>query len=74
MTERLKGIFSTRVAALPDATRKLLLLAVLDGSGELHVLQRALGAPDGLAGLSPPSVPDSSRSAAAPAGWSSGTR
>ncbi|UXX96212.1 hypothetical protein N7U49_38410 [Streptomyces sp. AD2-2] len=53
MTERLKGIFSTRVAALPDATRKLLLLAVLDGSGELHVLQRALGAPDGLAGLSP---------------------
>ncbi|WP_420310090.1 AAA family ATPase [Streptomyces sp. YS-B37] len=53
LTERLKGIFSTRVAALPDATRKLLLLAVLDGSGELHILQRALGAPDGLAGLSP---------------------
>lgn len=53
LTERLKGIFSTRVAALPTATRKLLLLAVLDGSGELHILQRALGEPDGLAGLSP---------------------
>ncbi|WP_406120095.1 AAA family ATPase [Streptomyces sp. NBC_00989] len=53
LTERLKGIFSTRVAALPAATRKLLLLAVLDGSGELHILQRALGVPDGLAGLSP---------------------
>jgi len=53
LTERLKGIFSTRVTALPAATRKLLLLAVLDGSGELHILQRALGLPDGLAGLSP---------------------
>ena len=53
LTERLKGIFSTRVAALPAATRKLLLLAVLDGSGELHILQRASGGPDGLAGLSP---------------------
>ena len=53
LTERLKGIFSTRVAALPAPTRKLLLLAVLDGSGDLHVLQRALGGPDPLAGLSP---------------------
>ncbi|WP_328676526.1 ATP-binding protein [Streptomyces sp. NBC_00343] len=53
LTERLKGIFSTRVAALPAATRRLLLLAVLDGSGELHILQRASGGPDGLAGLSP---------------------
>ncbi|MFI5880026.1 ATP-binding protein [Streptomyces sp. NPDC051554] len=53
LTERLKGIFSTRVAALPAATRKLLLLAVLDGSGELHILQRVSGGPDGLAGLSP---------------------
>lgn len=53
LTERLKGIFSTRVAALPAATRTLLLLAVLEGSGELHILQRASGAADGLAGLSP---------------------
>ncbi|MDV9178041.1 ATP-binding protein, partial [Streptomyces sp. W16] len=53
LTERLKGIFSTRVAALPAPTRKLLLLAVLDASGELHVLQRALGGADPLAGLSP---------------------
>ncbi|WP_262056726.1 AAA family ATPase [Streptomyces sp. STR69] len=53
LTERLKGIFSTRVATLPAPTRKLLLLAVLDGSGEPHVLQRALGGRDPLAGLSP---------------------
>ncbi|MEV0481552.1 AAA family ATPase [Streptomyces sp. NPDC050508] len=52
LTERLKGIFSTRVAALPAATRKLLLLAVLDGSGELHILQRAMGGQDGLDALS----------------------
>ncbi|MDV7218106.1 ATP-binding protein [Streptomyces prunicolor] len=53
LTERLKNVFSTRVAALPAATRKLLLLAVLDGSGELHILQRASDGPDGLSGLSP---------------------
>ncbi|WP_254708304.1 ATP-binding protein [Streptomyces lunaelactis] len=51
LTERLKRIFSVRVGALPDATRKLLLLAVLDGSGDLHILQQAMGGPDGLAGL-----------------------
>ncbi|MFF3706543.1 ATP-binding protein [Streptomyces phaeochromogenes] len=53
LTERLKRIFSTRVGALPDATRKLLLLAVLDGSGELHILRQAMGDPDGLTELCP---------------------
>ncbi|MHA5053753.1 helix-turn-helix transcriptional regulator [Streptomyces sp. SD15] len=53
LTERLKRIFSARVDALPDATRKLLLLAVLDGSGDLHVLRQAMGGPDGLAELGP---------------------
>ncbi|WP_406002530.1 ATP-binding protein [Streptomyces sp. NBC_00829] len=53
LTERLKRIFSARVDALPDTTRKLLLLAVLDGSGDLHIVQRAMGSPDGLTGLCP---------------------
>ncbi|MEV6166978.1 AAA family ATPase [Streptomyces sp. NPDC051954] len=53
LTERLKRIFSSRVEALPDATRRLLLLAVLDGSGDLHILQRAAADPDGLRGLCP---------------------
>ncbi|MFF3838747.1 AAA family ATPase [Streptomyces sp. NPDC001930] len=40
LTERLRTVFSERVGALPDATRKLLLLAVLDGTGDLHLLSR----------------------------------
>jgi len=53
LTERLRMIFSGRVGGLPDATRKLLLLAVLDGSGDLHVLQRVLDRPGVLTGLCP---------------------
>ncbi|MFG2422718.1 LuxR C-terminal-related transcriptional regulator [Streptomyces sp. NPDC048448] len=52
LTERLRTVFSKRVSALPDATRKLLLLAVLDGSGELHILQRAVGRSGALSELS----------------------
>ncbi|WP_261989104.1 AAA family ATPase [Streptomyces sp. uw30] len=53
LTERLKRVFTSRVGALPDTTRSLLLLAVLDGSGELHLPQRAMGGLDVLAELSP---------------------
>ncbi|MEU0188083.1 LuxR C-terminal-related transcriptional regulator [Streptomyces sp. NPDC006207] len=53
LTERLRVIFAERVGALPDATRELLLLAVLDGSGDLHILQQVLGGPDALTGLCP---------------------
>lgn len=53
LTERLKRIYSSRIEALPDATRELLLLAVLDASGDLHVLQRAMGGADRLRGLCP---------------------
>ncbi|MGW2013568.1 ATP-binding protein [Streptomyces sp. NPDC001927] len=52
LTERLRTIFSERVAALPDATRKLLLLAVLDDTGDLEVLRgrgEAAGTPAELA-------------------------
>ncbi|MEU9332869.1 LuxR family transcriptional regulator [Streptomyces sp. NPDC048290] len=53
LTERLKAVFAVRVGALPEATRKLLLLAVLDGSGDLHTLERAARGGAGLAALGP---------------------
>ncbi|MGW3247312.1 AAA family ATPase [Streptomyces sp. NPDC001070] len=53
LTERLRMIFSERVGGLPDATRKLLLLAVLDGSGDLHTLQRVADGPGALTALCP---------------------
>ncbi|MFJ4786555.1 ATP-binding protein [Streptomyces sp. NPDC088794] len=53
LSERLKGIFSVRVGGLPDATRELLLLAVLDASGDLHVLERAMSSADALTELGP---------------------
>ncbi|MFK0279429.1 AAA family ATPase [Streptomyces sp. NPDC090499] len=52
LPERLNKVFAVRVEALPEPTRELLLLAVLDGSGGLHILQRALGG-DVLAELGP---------------------
>ncbi|MFD4601730.1 AAA family ATPase [Streptomyces sp. NPDC058464] len=53
LPERLKKVFAVRVGALPDRTRELLLLAVLDGSGGLHILERALDGGDVLAELGP---------------------
>ncbi|MFJ3903967.1 AAA family ATPase [Streptomyces sp. NPDC090025] len=53
LSERLQRIFSVRVAALPRPTQELLLLAVLDGPGDLHVLERAVDGPDVLARLGP---------------------
>ncbi|WP_217548475.1 AAA family ATPase [Streptomyces sp. GbtcB6] len=53
LSERLKKVFAVRVDALPDPTRDLLLLAVLDGSGDLHILQRAMSGLDTLAELGP---------------------
>ncbi|MFF4300393.1 AAA family ATPase [Streptomyces sp. NPDC001601] len=53
LPERLKKVFAVRVEALPKRTRELLLLAVLDGSGGLHILERALGGGDVLAELGP---------------------
>ena len=50
LTQRLRALFAARVAELPTSTRTLLLLAVLDGTGELNVLRSASG-DDGLAGL-----------------------
>lgn len=41
LTQRLQGVFASRVLGLPELTRATLLLAALDGSGDLSVLQRA---------------------------------
>ncbi|POM23594.1 putative HTH-type transcriptional regulator [Actinomadura rubteroloni] len=51
LTGRLSELFASRIAELPTATRHLLLLAALDGTGELSVLQAA--GPAGLADLDP---------------------
>jgi len=43
LSRRLQGLFSARTADLPASTRYLLLLAVLEGHGDLGVLQAAAG-------------------------------
>ena len=40
VTRRLQALFASRVARVPGATRRLLLAAALDGSGNLGLLQR----------------------------------
>ena len=43
LSRRLQGLFASRASALPAPARWLLLLAVLDGSGDLRTLQAAAG-------------------------------
>ena len=38
---RLQALFASRITSLPESARRLLLLAALDGSGELRVLSAA---------------------------------
>jgi DNA-binding CsgD family transcriptional regulator len=52
LNRRLRALFASRVADLPAITRRLLLLAVLDGTGDLAVLQAATG-DNGLEALQP---------------------
>jgi DNA-binding CsgD family transcriptional regulator len=51
--ERLRELFVSRVARLPDATRALLLLAALEGTGDLRVLRAASDRDDLLDDLGP---------------------
>jgi DNA-binding CsgD family transcriptional regulator len=39
LTSRLQAVFTARIRGLPDGTRRALLLAVLDGTGDLAVLR-----------------------------------
>ena len=41
--QRLQAVFAARITGLPAPSRHLLLLAVLDGTGDLGVLQSASG-------------------------------
>ena len=50
LSERLQAVFASRITGLPAASRHLLLLAVLDGTGDLGILQSASGQMD-LEGL-----------------------
>jgi DNA-binding CsgD family transcriptional regulator len=43
LSRRLQSLFASRASALPAPARWLLLLAVLDGSGDLRTLQAAAG-------------------------------
>jgi len=50
---RLQSAFASRVTSLPAPTRYLLLLAALDGSGDLQVVSRAVAGQCGLKHLQP---------------------
>ncbi|MFC5102980.1 helix-turn-helix transcriptional regulator [Kibdelosporangium philippinense] len=41
LTTRLQALFASRIGVLSAVTRRLLLVAVLDGTGDLRVLERA---------------------------------
>jgi AAA ATPase domain len=43
LSRRLQALFASRVADLPAPTRRVLLLAVLEGTGDLRVLEAAAG-------------------------------
>jgi DNA-binding CsgD family transcriptional regulator len=53
LSQRLQAVFASRVADLPARTRWVLLLAALDGSGDLHTLQAAAGRPRAMDSLAP---------------------
>jgi DNA-binding CsgD family transcriptional regulator len=50
---RLQAAFASRVTALPAATRHLLLIAALEGSGDLQALRRAVAGRSNLKHLAP---------------------
>ena len=41
LSQRLQAVFASRMTSLPTPTRELLLLAVLDGTGDLRILEAA---------------------------------
>jgi DNA-binding CsgD family transcriptional regulator len=53
LSRRLHAVFASRISDLPVRTRWLLLLAALDGTGDLHVLQAAGGGRSAIDSLAP---------------------
>jgi len=53
LSRRLQEAFESRITALPERTGRLLLLAALDGTGRVPVLQSAAPGPEGIDDLAP---------------------
>ncbi|KUN15889.1 LuxR family transcriptional regulator [Streptomyces corchorusii] len=53
LTDRLQSMFASRVAALPDRSRELLLIAALDGTGDLAAIEAAAAGRAGVDDLVP---------------------
>ncbi|MGW1255659.1 helix-turn-helix transcriptional regulator [Streptomyces sp. NPDC002513] len=53
LSHRLQSAFASRITSLPAATRYVLLLAALDGTGDLRVLRRAVAGRCSLKHLGP---------------------
>ncbi|MFJ5035794.1 ATP-binding protein [Streptomyces sp. NPDC088560] len=54
LSERLQAMFASRVARLPERSRELLLIAALDGTGDLASVEAAAGGRAGVDDLAPP--------------------
>ncbi|MFY1585325.1 ATP-binding protein [Micromonospora sp. WMMD734] len=53
LSDRLQAIFAARLTGLPEATRRVLLLATFEGTGDVRVLRAALPDQSSLADLAP---------------------
>lgn len=53
LSERLQALYVSRIAAMPEETRRLLLIAVFESGGELRILRAAYGSDQGLDHLAP---------------------
>ncbi|GAA3592809.1 LuxR family transcriptional regulator [Streptomyces osmaniensis] len=53
LSERLQAMFASRVSGLPDRARQLLLLAALDGTGDLTAVEAAAAGRAGVDDLAP---------------------
>ncbi|BCB89988.1 LuxR family transcriptional regulator [Phytohabitans suffuscus] len=53
LSDRLQAVFAARIADLPEPTRRLLLLATFEGTGDIRVLRAVLDGEPGLADLAP---------------------
>lgn len=53
LSDRLHEMFAARIAALPEPTRQLLLVAAFDSGGDVRVLRNVAGEQPGLSDLAP---------------------
>lgn len=51
--DRLPALYASRITALPEATRRLMLVAAFDGDGDVRALRAAAGRQAGLLDLAP---------------------